>query len=644
MVDMAKFPYMARRSGSKNLYYKRPVPKHLQTHGRPKQIWRSLGSPDPKAAKAVYRSVDAEIELQFQAWEAEDGHGHPAAGKGSLNKEISPAEDKLTQAMLRRLADAHYLSAYQADFDWRGGLWHQVEADEALFWDGAIIEHPKNDWVKVNGSKRSFYAYLMESPDLETVFLYAVFVARKKRLDALRLDYKLGKTTSQEAAVDTLLKQHGITLGESDRRTLLRKLLATVISALEDISAGDETSFDFIISTPEAQTTPRATATLPQAPLLSQMIEKYIADVGHEKQWPRKTVISKRGHLNEFLQIAGNRPVNSYSKSDGVAFKDVQLGLPLARNSPPFSGMTLSRAAEAASELRKEGKEVERLTGVTINEKLGSVGLFFAWAASRDETVINPVIGLKVSLRNRKKQKNRHPWTTDELNKMFAAPIYTGCLSEHSWMKPGNIVLRQSAKFWVPLIGLFTGMRLGEIIQLRTNDIRKVENIQYFDVTPCDPDPSDAEAGNTTDNQKSLKTAASQRSIPVHKTLLDIGFDEFVQFCRVKEDTRLFPEYTQSQDDGSWSKQYSKHFKRFRESIGVTRRGVKFHSLRHNMEDALRNSNIAVDIRNAIQGHSESGVSREYGSGFYVRTLNDAIQKVSYPGLKINHLIKTITD
>ena len=34
------------------------------------------------------------------------------------------------------------------------------------------------------------------------------------------------------------------------------------------------------------------------------------------------------------------------------------------------------------------------------------------------------------------------------------------------------VVLRQSAKYWVPLIALFSGMRLGEIIQMQVADVK----------------------------------------------------------------------------------------------------------------------------------------------------------------------------
>ena len=61
----AKFPYMTSRKGSKNLYYKREVPPDLRGAGRPTQIWRSLGTPDPVEAKVRYKKLDEEIDPLF---------------------------------------------------------------------------------------------------------------------------------------------------------------------------------------------------------------------------------------------------------------------------------------------------------------------------------------------------------------------------------------------------------------------------------------------------------------------------------------------------------------------------------------------------------------------------------------------------
>jgi integrase len=186
----------------------------------------------------------------------------------------------------------------------------------------------------------------------------------------------------------------------------------------------------------------------------------------------------------------------------------------------------------------------------------------------------------------------------------------------------------------VPLIALCSGLRLGEIIQMQVADVKVMEGIKYFDVTPLAFEVDDEEGYDPTE-EKSLKTASSRRGVPIHRTLLDLGFEEFLGFRRATGESRLFPDFGRAKDDGSWSKQFSKYFKRFRESVGVTRRGVKFHSLRHNVEDALRNADVRKEVRDAVQGHGENGVSREYGSGYYLKTLNESVQKIRYDGVRL---------
>ena len=522
-------------------------------------------------------------------------------------------------------------------------LLKKVHEDEVAFWRGEVIKLPEDDWVEVKGTPHSYFAYLMEDPELEQVFLYSIFRARKARLQRLQRQYQLGDSGDHRPIADGLLRLKDISLSDADRSRLMRKLMEVEIKALEDLTAGSEASFDGIVDRQATAEPP--THSVPAAKpgeLMSRLVEKYLDDTSREREWPTKTVLRKRGELREFLEIVGDKAVNNYRQIDGVNFKDVQLALPVYRQKAPFKGLALIDAAKKSSELRVGGEKVELLNPITINDKIGTVSLFFEWAKSRDSSVVNPLADQRIQYsKNKRKGKKRHPWTIEELNRMVAAPIYTGCRSEYYWKQQGNLVLRRSAMYWVPLIALFSGMRLGEVIQMQVSDVRCLDGIDYFDVTPVAVDPSDDEAIDYNDEEeKSLKTASSRRGIPIHKTLFDLGFGEFLKFRRASGERRLFPEYDKAKDDSSWSKQFSKHFKRFRESIDVTRRGVKFHSLRHNVEDALRNADVRKEIRDAIQGHGETGVSREYGTGYYVKTLNEAVQKIAYEGLGFERLAK----
>jgi len=637
MSEMAKFPYLTGRKGTRNLYYKRLVPLALRAEGRPEQIWRSLKTADRKAAEKAYAAQHAEVEQLFDRWLKEDRQpiGRVEPDERAPSK-TTKANTSLTPTLLRRLTDTHYLNVYDRDFQRRGDLWRQAQQNEDAFWAGEIIGHPINDWHSYKGQEYSYYAYLMEEPSLEDVFLYCVFVDRKKRLHDLRKRYQLGSIEELEAAANELLQNEQVELSSTDIARLVRKLMEVEIRVLADLTAEDETSFDGILdrqATAEA-TAQSVTASTPGEPM-SCLMETYLDQTARTSEWPTKTVLRKRGELREFLEISGDKPVNAYTQADGVRFRDTQLALPANRQRQPFKGLALVDAAKAASQLRDKGEQVQILNAITVNDKIGTVAVFFNWAKARDTSVTNPVTGLGIRRPKARGKKKRHPWSIDELNRMFAAPLYTGCQSERRWAQPGEHILNRSAKFWVPLIALYSGMRLGEIIQLQVSDIKTVNDIDYFDVSPLAADPNDEEGEDFDENEKSLKTESSRRGVPIHQVLFDLGFREFLDYRRRSKQIRLFPEYEKAKDDGSWSKQFSKHFTRFRESVGVTRRGVKFHSFRHNVEDALRNADVRQDVRDAVQGHGENGVSREYGSGFYITTLNDAVQRISYYGLQL---------
>jgi len=87
----------------------------------------------------------------------------------------------------------------------------------------------------------------MEDPILEEVFLYAVFRARKTKLQRLQRQYQLGDIGDQAQIADDLLHSKDVSLGDADRSRLMRKLMEGEIKALEDITAGNEASFDGIV-------------------------------------------------------------------------------------------------------------------------------------------------------------------------------------------------------------------------------------------------------------------------------------------------------------------------------------------------------------------------------------------------------------
>ena len=82
---------------------------------------------------------------------------------------------------------------------------------------------------------------------------------------------------------------------------------------------------------------------------------------------------------------------------------------------------------------------------------------------------------------------------------------------------------------WVPLIGMYSGMRLNEICQLQLTDIRESKDgIPYFDVTDSD-DPQN----------KRKKNDNSKRAVPIHPELVSLGLLQYVE--ELNRARRVFP-------------------------------------------------------------------------------------------------------
>jgi integrase len=154
------------------------------------------------------------------------------------------------------------------------------------------------------------------------------------------------------------------------------------------------------------------------------------------------------------------------------------------------------------------------------------------WATN--EGYLDKVPGANVKVAGLKKiipGEQRDPYSPDQLVKIIKSPLYTGHKSADCRHKPGALVIRDGY-FWTPLIALFSGMRLGEILQLQRADVKLENDVWFFDIS--------------TGDGKSLKTASSKRRVPIHSTLLDLGLLDFVKSGQ--QSGRIFPEIKKGAD------------------------------------------------------------------------------------------------
>ena len=290
-------------------------------------------------------------------------------------------------------------------------------------------------------------------------------------------------------------------------------------------------------------------------------------------------------------------------------------------------------AVEAANMARSK-KLTSTLGYAAINSYLKCLSALMNFAVNEGFLDRNPAKGLRV-VDPRHRRDRRLPFSDEQLRSIFNAPLYRGCVDdEYGYADVGPNHPRRG-RFWVPLIALFSGMRLNEICQLDTADIRLLDGVHCFAIT-------NRSVSGTDD--KRVKTSTSERVVPVHPRLTEIGFMEFVMERRSSGAIKLFADLPLS-TTGYYSDPFSKWFRRFLGKINATRPKTCFHSFRHCFRDALREARIDHDVALALGGWSSGNGSEgtltaeAYGRGFRLKTLAEAMERVDYPNLDLSHLI-----
>jgi integrase len=264
-----------------------------------------------------------------------------------------------------------------------------------------------------------------------------------------------------------------------------------------------------------------------------------------------------------------------------------------------------------------------RISVRNINKHIEWVSHTLSFAVQRDMIDKNYALGRKLPDKSGKRAKDqRAAFTTEDLAALFHSKAYME--DKH----------KSTHAFWLPLLGLFTGARLGELAQLEAKDIQLLDDTWCFSIQPgLDED----EGSPASKERKRLKSPSSRRIIPIHSTLLDLKFLKFVQEMRDCGEARLFPGVPYRHD--SYSQYYSRRFTAFKDNCGVGK-GKTFHSFRHTFATCLKHNDVDYQIRGALEGHSTgTDIMERYAKDYKPSKLKrDGIDKLFYEGLDLSHL------
>ena len=447
------------------------------------------------------------------------------------------------------------------------------------------------------------------------------FHARTFRAEVLE-DLRLSKLDTVKDDVDKLLKDFKVTIESSSviykqlSRAMLRALADTYSNA-EIIMSGDfenpKLYFDDGYSTIENGIQSESLLTF------ERVISKYIKD--KEFSWGKKQREAQVAKLNYFLTYAEEidglsanvRTLESITSNDARNYKEHLHGVP-PNTSKRFSDLTPSQAVKKA-----EQDGLNTLSQTSQNNYLQVLSTLYSFAKKElDYDGKNPFEGRGETKAAKKLQRDqRDSFSQRQLEVLFSSPLYTGCKTLSSCHLSGSLVPTKSHKYWTPLIALFTGMRMQEILQLYLEDVYQKDGIWVLDL-------------NTNHKDKNLKTTQSRRLVPIHKRLIELGFLDFVRDKKTTNTSPRLFEDAKLASDKTYSSTFSKWFSRYLNNLGIKTDKTSFHSLRHNLKDSFREAGVSDELAENFMGRSTGSTGEAYGTGFSLKKQHEEINKIAF--------------
>jgi integrase len=322
--------------------------------------------------------------------------------------------------------------------------------------------------------------------------------------------------------------------------------------------------------------------------LMSSYIEPYLAHVQTANKPTEKTLDSYRAAIVLFIDIVGDKPLNTLAVTDQNRFEDTIGKIPANR--------TKIATARDLSIDDVIALDVAKLSAQSTKNIAQRTNNFLTWAFRREGSKPPFQLMGNVRITARLKSVNRRAFTDAELSTLFNPATYAQGRQQSPYM------------YWLPLIGLHSGMRINEIAQLALADIRSHDGIPCFHVT----DDGDDYNYDQDHRAKRVKTDAGRRIVPVHDALVNLGLLDYVQTVRQDGHIVLFPELIGGRDGPG--QPASKQFARYCDRVGLRDRELVFHSFRHGAIGRMRTAGIRKELSMVVVGHSPADdVHDSYG-------------------------------
>jgi len=273
------------------------------------------------------------------------------------------------------------------------------------------------------------------------------------------------------------------------------------------------------------------------------------------------TYESYRNTISHLVAFLGHDRAHSVTRQNVIAFKDHRLSNP----SP------------------KTGKMVSAKT--VKDSDLSGLKVLFGWAVTNGLLTENPAVGVTLKLGKPARLRSKS-LTNDEAK----AILLGACCHERGSEHPKTF----AAKRWVPWLCAFTGARVGELAQLRRQDVFQRDGIWVIRITP--------EAGTVKTNEA--------RAVPIHQQLIELGFLQFVEDA---DEGPLFLNVETSSESRGALRGLKNRLAEFARTFVADPNVAPNHGWRHRFKTVGMEAGIAHRILDAIQGQAPRTVAETYG-------------------------------
>ncbi|MCA3719373.1 MAG: hypothetical protein IM674_14095, partial [Brevundimonas sp.] len=239
----------------------------------------------------------------------------------------------------------------------------------------------------------------------------------------------------------------------------------------------------------------------------------------------QNTIAGKAQAVGLFVALLGDMPLGAISKGDLWTFQDELLKLPNSRELRA-EHRDLDARAQIDAVARGEVK-ASTINAKTVNKHLSGIKSLLDFAEKRQDIANTPTSGVRATVKGG--DEAGRAFTTDELNRIFSQPLFSGCLGDeepNGWRKAGSVKIRDD-RFWIPILLLFTGARPSEIAGLEVADVVVDHEVPHILIVP--------------NSLRDLKNVPSKRMVPIHRVVLDAGFVDFARDASRHDGVRFFP-------------------------------------------------------------------------------------------------------